>query len=108
MLDDAWEVAGSMDQREIIAISDGMVPLKYGHTTAAQRAQHRANEKRDRLRIYARQKRLEAIHRRYSPRHVLANDPDNPLMPSTFVIQPVKAHHDDDDPAHRGNDREEE
>lgn len=93
-IDDAWEVGCAEDQMTILRIGDGIQPLMYdGHTTRAQRAKYRADVKRDRLRIWAAQQRLQALNRRYSERHVLAGDMDAPLIPSKFVVTPVRSQH---------------
>lgn len=98
-IEDAFEVGGASDMLEIKAIVDAVQPLQYGHTTFAQRAQHKADVRRDRLRAWQRMERVKALHRRYRDRHILEGDKDNPLIPSTFMIQPVRAKTMDERPA---------
>ncbi len=98
-IEDAFEVGGASDMLEIKAIVDAVQPLQYGHTTFAQRAQHKADVRRDRLRAWQRMERVKALHRRYRDRHILEGDKDNPLIPSTFMIQPVRAKPMDERPA---------
>lgn len=107
-LDEAWEVGCALDQMEIIDIADGIPTLKFGGTTRAQRMQYRMDVKRDRLRIYAREKRLQSLNHRYTTRQVIAGDADHPLIPSNFIIQPVAARRHDDEDKPARNDHEEE
>jgi hypothetical protein len=98
-IEDAFEVGGASDMLEIKAIVDAVQPLQYGHTTFAQRAQHKADVRRDRLRAWQRMERVKALHRRYRDRQILEGDKDNPLIPSTFIIQPTRAKPMDERPA---------
>jgi hypothetical protein len=89
-ISDAFDVGGAIDMMKAQRIADGIQPLTYGHTTKAQRAQARANERRDRLRVHVMFRRIEAIHRRYKPRTILEGDNEHPLIPSKFEITPVR------------------
>ena len=88
-IDEAFEVGCALDVMKAQSIADGIQPLTYGHTTAAQRARYRQDVRRDRLRINNIWKRVEAINRRYKPRQILEGDDDHPLTPSTYQIMPV-------------------
>lgn len=107
-IDEAWEIGCAMEVMKMHRIADGAQPLVYGHTTATQRAQYRADVKRDRLRINGIQWSLERLNRRYQNRQVLAGDSDAPLIPSTFMIQPVRASHEDHEDHEDRPDHEDE
>jgi hypothetical protein len=104
-IDDAFDAGCALDVLKAQRIADGIQPLTYGHTTAAQRSQYRQDVKRDRLRIHVIFKRVEAINRRYKPRNIIEGDEDHPLVPSKFEITPVKPMHAADPSI---NDHEEE
>lgn len=106
-VDEAFEVGCARDIMKAQAIADGIQPLTYGHTTRAERAKYRADAKRDRLRINNIWKRVEAINRRYKPRNIIEGDKDHPLIPSKYVITPVKPSADAED-THPARDAEDE
>lgn len=104
-IDEAFDVGCALDIMRAQEIADGILPLTYGHTTAAQRAAFRQNERRDRLRIHNIWRRVEAINRRYKPRTIMEGDDDHPLIPSKFEITPVRPiERDDDRPADRSEE----
>jgi hypothetical protein len=87
---DAFDAGGAVEMRKAQEIADGMLPLTYGKTTQKERAKHRADTKRDRLRIHVMFKRIEAVHRKYKPRTIMEGDDEHPLIPSKFEITPVR------------------
>jgi hypothetical protein len=86
---DAFDAGGAIELRKVQAIADGIQPLTYGKTTKAQRAQHRADVKRDRMRMDAMFKRIEAVHRKYKPRTIMEGDEDHPLPAATYLVELV-------------------
>jgi hypothetical protein len=104
MISDAFDTGGAIEMRRAQAIADGQQPLTYGHTTKAERAQHRADVKRDRMRLDAMFRRIEAVHRRYKPRTILEGDEDHPVLPAKYMMQPVKPVHDDSEAPSRSEE----
>lgn len=88
-IEEAFETGCAMDVMKTQEISDGLLPITYGHTTKEERAKYRAEARRDRLRVNNIWKRVEAINRRYKPRTIMEGDEDHPLQPSVYQMMPT-------------------